>query len=133
MIKQRFAAWCAIAALACAVTACKSLPDASTMTGGPDQSTPTVTTQHGELKQKQAAALLKRRWARASTDLKALAVLEEQATGVPMIAGNAVTLLFDGPATMRAMMEAARGAKNRSIWKPTSSTMTRSAGSLQRS
>ena len=67
MIKQRFAAWCAIAALACAVTACKSLPDASTMTGAPGQSTPTVTTQNGELKQKPAAALLKRRWARAST------------------------------------------------------------------
>jgi len=111
MITKRFATWCAIAALACAVSACKTLPDASTMTGTPSQSTPTVTNQHGELKQKQAAALLKRRWARASADLKGLAVLEEQATGVPMIAGNAVTLLFDGPATMRAMMEAARGAK----------------------
>ena len=111
MIKKRFATWCAIVAMACTVAACKALPDASSMTGALQQSTPTVTTQRGELKQKQAAALLKRRWARASPDLKGLALLEEQATGVPMIAGNAVTLLFDGPATMRAMMEAARAAK----------------------
>jgi cardiolipin synthase len=111
MIKKRFATWCAVVALACTVAACKTLPDASTMTGALPQSVPTVTTHKGELKQQQAAALLKRRWARASSDLKQLAVLEEQATGVPMIAGNAVTLLFDGPATMRAMMEAARAAK----------------------
>jgi len=38
-------------------------------------------------------------------------VLEEAATGVPLIAGNKVTLLFDGPATMREMMAAAQSAK----------------------
>jgi cardiolipin synthase len=111
MIKKRFATWCAVISLACTVAACKALPDASSMTGALPQSVPTVTTHKGALQQKQAAALLQRRWARASSDLKQLSVLEEQATGVPMIAGNAVTLLFDGPATMRAMMEAARGAK----------------------
>jgi cardiolipin synthase len=36
--------------------------------------------------------------------------MEEQATGVPLIAGNKVTLLFDGPATMREMMASARAA-----------------------
>lgn len=111
MNTKRFAAWFAVVALACTMSACKTLPDASTMTGAPEKATPTVSTPRGELKQQQAAALLKRRWARASPDLKQLAVLEEQATGVPLIAGNAVSLLFDGPATMRAMMEAARGAQ----------------------
>src|SRR6185503_7003582 len=64
----------------------------------------------GALPPKQAAALVARRWANASGDLKALAALEEQATGRPLISGNKVTLLFDGPATMREMMAAARAA-----------------------
>jgi len=110
MNKKRVAAWIAVLALVGVVASCKSLPGADTMTGGAPQAVPTVATQKGELKEQQASALLKRRWARASPDLKALAVLEEQATSVPLIAGNKVSLLFDGPATMRAMMEAARGA-----------------------
>jgi cardiolipin synthase len=42
--------------------------------------------------------LLAKRWPKATLDLKALAALEEAATGVPLIAGNKCTLLFDGPA-----------------------------------
>lgn len=111
MNKKRFATWFAFVAFACVVASCKALPDRSTMAGTPDKAVPTVATQRGELKDGQAAALLKRRWARATPDLKQLAVLEEQATSVPLIAGNQVSLLFDGPATMRAMMEAAKNAK----------------------
>jgi cardiolipin synthase len=59
---------------------------------------------------RQASALVTRSAGPCRGDLKALAVLEEQATGVPLIAGNKVTLLFDGPATMREMMAAARAA-----------------------
>ena len=60
--------------------------------------------------------------------MKALAVLEEAATGVPLIAGNKVTLLFDGPATMKEMMAAAHdGQVHASTSKPTSSTRIRSA------
>jgi len=110
MNKKRFAAWFAVFALVGVVASCKALPDASTLGGVPDKKVPTVATQRGEMKDGQAAALLKRRWARATPDLKALAILEEQATSVPLIAGNQVSLLFDGPATMRAMMAAARGA-----------------------
>lgn len=110
MKNKRVAAWIAVLALVGVVASCKSLPGADSMATGAPQAVPTVATQKGELKEQQAAALLKRRWARASPDLKALAVLEEQATSVPLIAGNKVSLLFDGPATMRAMMEAARGA-----------------------
>jgi hypothetical protein len=83
--------------------------------------------RQGALAPKQASALVSKRWANASGDLKNLAVLEEQATGVPLIAGNRVTLLFDGPATMREMMAAARAPPARSTWRPISSTRTRSA------
>jgi cardiolipin synthase len=95
--------------------------------GAPPKATPTVATANGTLRRSKASALLARRWANATPDLKALAVLEEQATGVPLIAGNKVTLLFDGPATMREMIAAARAPPPRSTWKPISSTRTRSA------
>ncbi|MYM68216.1 cardiolipin synthase [Pseudoduganella sp. FT55W] len=40
------------------------------------------------------------------------AALEEAATGVPLIPGNKCTLLFDGPQTMKAMLEAIATARN---------------------
>lgn len=104
----RLVAWFLISTLA---VACKTLPDASDL---PDQASPraapTIETAKGALPPRKVSQLTARRWANASPDLKMLAVLEEEATGVPLIAGNKVTLLFDGPATMRAMMEAARNA-----------------------
>ncbi|HEY0491105.1 MAG TPA: cardiolipin synthase [Telluria sp.] len=99
--------------LGASVASCASLPDSDDFKPvSAARENPTVATPKGKLLAKQAAELLKRRWARAAPDLKELAVLEEAATGVPLIAGNKVTLLFDGPATMRAMMEAAQGAKS---------------------
>jgi cardiolipin synthase A/B len=112
--RQRFArylspfAWLLALCLSCGVVACKSLPDVEPE--APAKATPTIATTKGALPPKQASALAARRWANASGNLKALAALEEQATGVPLIAGNKVTLLFDGPATMREMMAAARVA-----------------------
>ena len=101
-------AWLLVLCLGCGVVACKSLPDVDPPPAA--KATPTIETTKGTLPPKQAAALVARRWANASGDLKTLAALEEQATGVPLIAGNKVTLLFDGPATMREMMAAARAA-----------------------
>ena len=101
--------------LACAlsVAACASLPE---VYAGAQKvaarENPTVQTAKGKLARKQAADLLAKRWARATPDMKALAVLEEAATGVPLIAGNKVSLLFDGPATMKEMMAAVSGAKS---------------------
>jgi cardiolipin synthase len=94
--------------LCLALVSCKTLPEVDP--GPPAKATPTVATTKGTLPPKQVSALVSKRWANASTDLKALAVMEEQATGEPLIAGNKVGLLFDGPATMRAMMAAARAA-----------------------
>lgn len=101
--------------LACtmALASCASLPevnaDSERVAARP---VPTVATAKGRLAKRQAADLLAKRWAKATPDMKALAALEEAATGVPLIAGNKVTLLFDGPATMKEMMAAAAAAKN---------------------
>ncbi len=104
----------AVLLLSIAVVSCRTLPDSENFTDGVASSTtkgmPTIANAKGTLGHGQASALVARRWARASPDLKALAVLEERATSVPLYAGNKVTLLFDGPVTMKEMMAAARGA-----------------------
>ncbi|NHZ41988.1 cardiolipin synthase [Massilia aquatica] len=112
MTKSRVAAWLAVLALAVGLASCASLPSMDGVGDTPvAQKTPTVATGKGRMDKKKAADLLARRWAKATPDMKALAVLEEAATGVPLVAGNKVTLLFDGPATMREMMAAASNAK----------------------
>ena len=114
MSTSRVAAWLSLLLLSLALASCASLPDVQNMQQGvaPQQASPTVATGKGKLAKKQAADLLARRWARATPDMKALAILEEAATGVPLIAGNKVQLLFDGPVTMREMMAAASAAKS---------------------
>jgi cardiolipin synthase len=109
MKTTRLAAGLAALVFLGSIVACKTLPEMDP-DNTPSKATPTVATPKGQLPSKQAAALLARRWAAASPDLKSLAALEEQATGVPLIAGNKVTLLFDGPATMREMIAAVQGA-----------------------
>jgi cardiolipin synthase len=110
MNKQRIVWWFAALALVGVIASCRTLPDAAKLPDTPQRANPTVETARGTLQRQQTAQLLQRRWANATGDLKQLAVLEEQATGLPLIAGNRVQLLFDGPATMREMMAAARGA-----------------------
>ena len=103
-----------LTAIACvmALSSCASLPEVNANSERvAARENPTVNTTKGKLARKQAAALLAKRWAKATPDMKALAALEEAATGVPLIAGNKVTLLFDGPATMKEMMAAAGAAK----------------------
>jgi cardiolipin synthase len=110
MNKQRITWWFAALVLIGVIASCRTLPDADELPDTPYKATPTVETAKGTLQKQQTAQLLQRRWANASADLKQLAVLEEQATGLPLIAGNRVQLLFDGPATMREMMATARAA-----------------------
>jgi cardiolipin synthase len=111
MSGMRSGKWILLMGLAWAMASCATLPEVDTGSRAAAKANPTVATAGGMLQTKQAAALLARRWARATPDMKALAVLEEEATGVPLIAGNKVTLLFDGPATMKEMMAAAQAAK----------------------
>jgi cardiolipin synthase len=96
-----------------ALSGCASLPDVRDLRASlyPDD-IPTIEGSQGKLPQKKAGSLLSQRLKNSKTDLKALAALEEAATRSPLIAGNKVTLLFDGPKTVAAMMAAIANAKN---------------------
>ncbi|MDO8654472.1 MAG: cardiolipin synthase [Undibacterium sp.] len=94
-------------------TACASLPEvrylSSSLTAS---SSPTITNAQGNLNAKKSRSLLSKRWRNSHIDIAAMAALEEAATGTPLIAGNKITLLYDGPQTMTAMMEAINSAKD---------------------
>lgn len=103
------------------LNACSSLPEINYLEPGLDQqqkmviSTPTVNNAKGELSTSKAQALMRQRWKNSSiglANIQALAAAEESVTGSPLISGNQVTLLFDGPQTMAAMMNAIRNAKD---------------------
>ena len=95
------------------LSGCARLPDVrylKTPLNAPE--TPKVVTDQGPLSRKEASSVLPARLGHSKVDAKILAGLEEAATGRPLIAGNKVTLLFDGPKTMTAMMAAVAGAKD---------------------
>lgn len=103
------------------LNACSSLPEINYLEPAFDQpqknasAKPTINNAKGELSTSKAHALMRQRWKNSSvglTNMQALAALEEAVTGSPLIAGNQVTLLFDGPQTMNAMMTAIRKAKD---------------------
>ncbi|MDB5762071.1 MAG: phospholipase family protein [Herminiimonas sp.] len=100
--------------LAClALSACASLPDIRYLESSlHPNATPTISTPRGTIPEKKAESLLAKRLRNSKTDIKKIAALEEAATGSPLIAGNKVTLLFDGPQTMSAMMAAISVAKD---------------------
>lgn len=94
------------------LTACASLPQVSYLKGTLDApAAPTISGAQGTLAAKKANAIFARRGRNSSIDLKSLAALEEAATGVPLISGNKVTLLHDGPQTMNAMLAAITTAR----------------------
>ncbi|MET0319966.1 MAG: cardiolipin synthase [Duganella sp.] len=93
--------------------ACASLPNVHDMGSSLDNTAaPTVYGNKGAINPNRSQALLAKRFAKGSLDARQQAALEEQATGVPLIAGNKTTLLFDGPQTMTEMLKAIDGAKN---------------------
>lgn len=101
-------------ALACVVVCgCSALQDVRYLNHPADPGrVPTVVGAQGALSQKSSRALLASRWKNTYLDTKALAVVEELATGRPLIAGNKVTLLYDGPQTMASMMGVIATAKD---------------------
>ncbi|MDB5796212.1 MAG: phospholipase family protein [Paucimonas sp.] len=101
-----------LALLLAAVAACASLPDIRYLDQKPVAAQPTVVGAQGALPAARSESLLARRLRDSGTDLKALAAAEEAATGTPLIAGNKVSLLFDGPQTLGAMMKAIREARD---------------------
>ena len=104
------------AAILSLVSACAALPDVSGLGANTGSvilvQNPTVVGAKGEISSKSTRSLLSQRWKNSYADTKALAQLEETATSKPLIAGNKLTLLHDGPQTMGAMMDAVRAAKN---------------------
>jgi cardiolipin synthase A/B len=95
------------------LSACATLPEVRYLKGSlAVTANPTVTNAQGTLNAKKSQSLLAKRWRNSQVDIAALAALEEAATGSPLIAGNKVTLLFDGPQTMAAMIEAVSSAKD---------------------
>jgi cardiolipin synthase len=93
--------------------ACASLPNVTALSDKLEPAAaPTVKGPNGELSDARSKALLAKRWSKGTLDLQAQASLEEAATGVPLIAGNKTTLLFDGPQTMSEMLKAINGARN---------------------
>jgi cardiolipin synthase len=73
---------------------------------------PRVEGPRGPLSPAESAAVLERLAASGRNDLLARHLaIEEAVAGAPLVAGNKVTLLEDGPATYEAMLEAIRGAR----------------------
>ena len=102
-----------LALLGWTLSACASLPNVNNLSATlASNALPSVRTGQGALSQHSNSALLRKRWANSTLDMKAQAALEEAATGVPLIAGNKVTLLFDGPQTMQQMLKAIAAATN---------------------
>lgn len=95
------------------VSACAALPEVRYLNSSLlAPANPTVTNAQGTLSAKKSNSLLVGRWRNSHVDIAALAALEEAATGSPLIAGNKVTLLYDGPQTMAAMVAAISAAKD---------------------
>jgi cardiolipin synthase A/B len=104
----------AVLLLTCMLAACASLPDVGYLRDRNlmPEATPTIVGSHGKLPDAKAKALLNALQAKTGpTDMLARHLAAEQAIlGTPLVAGNKVTLLDDGPETMRAMRAAIRDA-----------------------
>jgi cardiolipin synthase A/B len=100
--------------LACLLAACASLPNVSYLHDRDltPKETPAIVGSHGKLSDAKAKALLEALQAKTGpTDMLARHLAAEQAIlGKPLVAGNKVTLLDDGPETMHAMQAAIRAA-----------------------
>jgi cardiolipin synthase len=99
---------------ACLVnSACARLPDMKYLKAPVNvPAKPSVIDGHGALNEKDAASVLAKRLGHTRADARTLAALEEAASGRPLIAGNNVRLLFDGPSIITAMLAAVAGAKD---------------------
>jgi cardiolipin synthase A/B len=94
---------------------CATLPDVGDIVYGPlDIRTPTVVGPQGELSRERSKRIVERLERQSgSTDLLTRqSIVLEEITGSPLIAGNSVTLLIDGPATYGAMLKAIQDRKS---------------------
>jgi cardiolipin synthase len=93
------------------LSGCASLREVSTQDFPlQSSSSPTVRNASGTLSTPRVQSLLARNWKNSYADTQAIAAVEELATKQPLIAGNSVTLLYDGPQTITAMALAINAA-----------------------
>lgn len=98
------------------ITACATLPEVHYLRDRDlaPRMEPTIVTVRGEMQDEKRQALLEGMAARVGSTgiLEKHVAAEEEISGRPLVAGNKITLLDDGPTTMRAMMNAIRGARH---------------------
>src|SRR5262245_50342655 len=101
-----------VALLALALGGCATLPDVDPWLGYGGAPISESTKIRGPLTEEQTKAVLAKLVHKDDeTDLLARqAALEEAVAGTPLVPGNEVTLLTDGPETYKAMFEAIEGA-----------------------
>ncbi|KRB79155.1 cardiolipin synthase [Noviherbaspirillum sp. Root189] len=106
----------AVVLLLALASGCASLPDVRYLSNRDliKKSDPTIVTTKGTLSDGKTQNLLDGIAAKAGdTDILSKHIAVEQAiSGQPLVAGNKVTLLDDGPATIRAMTAAIKSARN---------------------
>jgi cardiolipin synthase A/B len=97
-----------------ALLSCASLPTVKDVVNEPinSEKPPTIVGAHGPLSTKRSRAVMERlRKEAGSADfLKLYVAFMEEVSGSPLVAGNRVKLLIDGPATYDAMFTAIEGA-----------------------
>lgn len=94
------------------LSACAALPDIHYIKAELDPApVPTLIDRDGSnMPEPAARGLLKRHLGNEAARMKEFAAVEEAATGRPLVVGNKVALLIDGPQTMSAMMKAISAA-----------------------
>lgn len=91
------------------IPSCASLPDVSTFDIRPVDGALAIKSRPENAR---ASSVLVARLSHSGVDLQKLAALEDTAVTAPPISGNKITLLFDGPQTLSAMIKAIANAKN---------------------
>ncbi|MDY7548229.1 cardiolipin synthase [Glaciimonas sp. CA11.2] len=98
-----------IAVLGLTLSSCASLPDIRTFNEQPADGSLAIKNRPENAR---PSSILVSRLSHSRVDLHKLAALEDAAVTAPPIAGNKITLLFDGPQTLNAMIKAIANAKN---------------------
>jgi cardiolipin synthase len=115
-VSMRFLARSGLMLVFSLLAACTTLPDVDYLRAGQlaPRHFPTIVSARGELPDARKNALLNALAAKVGpTDILSKHIAAEEAiSGAPLVAGNKVILLSDGPATMRAMTNAIRSARN---------------------
>ena len=107
----RLVAASSIAAVA-GLLGCATLPEVHPWVHATDQKgVTTVVGRRGTLSPERSAAVLAK-LGKGSDAMARHAAIEEEASGAPLILGNAASVLYDGPAFYRSMFEAIEGARD---------------------